>query len=121
MSSSAGTAIPLALQPAPNRGVMGSKVPVYVHAIVKDSDYNNFGISARSVENYMAALTKFFVFWLNVIGIFANLGLAGKQLESIIKLFQVFISLPFPPFLRGKSTNLYHVFPGSSGKQIWAH
>src|SRR5690554_3593149 len=68
--------------------VMGSQVPVYVHAIVKDSDYNDFGISARSIEYYMAALTKFFVFWLYVIGIFANLGLACKQLKSIIKLFQ---------------------------------
>jgi hypothetical protein len=60
-------------------GVMDSKVPIYIHAIVKNADHNNFGVGAFPVENYVAALAKFSVPRFYVFGVPANLRLASHQ------------------------------------------
>jgi hypothetical protein len=100
---------------------MGLKVSFHIHAIVKYSNDNNFGVQACSVENYMAALTKFSVSRLYVVSIFTYLRLASKKFEGIVKLLQVFISLSFPPFPHSKSADLHYIFLSRRGKQIGAH
>ena len=69
----------------------------------------------------MAALTEFFVSKLYVVTIFANLRLAGKKCEGIVKLLQILISLSFSLFSIGESTDIHDVFPSGGGKQKWAH
>jgi hypothetical protein len=89
---------------------------IHIHAVVENSDHNNFGFGACSVENYMAALTELFVSRLYVIRIAAYFRLASKQLEGIIKLLEVFVALPLSPFFSGKAANINKVFSSGGGE-----
>lgn len=93
-------------------------MPLYIHAAVENANHNNLRVRAFTIENHMTALAKFSVSRLYVIGGFADLGLASKQMKCIIKLLEVFITLPHTPFFGGESANFNHVFTGCDGELI---
>ncbi|GGD78554.1 hypothetical protein GCM10011357_36920 [Lacimicrobium alkaliphilum] len=94
---------------------------IHIHTVVENSDYNDPGFRAGSVKDDMTALTEFFVPWFYVIRIAANIRLASKQLESIVNLPEVFISLTFSPFFGGETAYIDNVFSGSGSEQVWTH
>ena len=88
---------------------------------MENSDHNDLGFGTSSVKDNMAALTELFVSRLYVIRIAAYFRLARKQLEGIIKLLEVFITLPLSPFSDGKAANINDVFSGGGGEYVSDH
>ncbi len=92
------------------------EVLLHIHTVVEDSDNNDLGFRASSVKDDMAALAEFFVRMFYFIRIAAYLRLASKQLEGIIKLLEVLVTLPLSPFFSGKVANIYKIFSSSDGE-----
>ena len=93
----------------------------HIHTVVENSDNNDPGFRTGSVKDDMTAQTELFVPWLYVIRIAANVGLASKQLESIVQLLEVFIALALSPFFRGEAADIDDVFSGGGSEQVWPH
>ncbi len=81
-----------------NMPLLGAlKMLLNIHTVVENSDDNDPGVRTGSVKDNMTALTELFVPWFYVIRIGANIRLASKQLESIVKLPEVCIALALSP------------------------
>lgn len=93
----------------------------HIHTVVENSDNNDPGFRAGAAKDDMTALTELFVPWLYVIGIAANIRLASQQLESIVKLLEVFIALALSPFFGGEAAYIDNVFSGGGSEQVWTH
>ena len=94
---------------------------LHIHTVVENSDYNDPGFRTGSVKDNMTALTELFVPWLFVIRIAANIRLVSKQLESIVKLSEVFIALALFPLYGGEAAYIDNVFSGRGREQLWTH
>jgi hypothetical protein len=92
-----------------------------IHTVMENSDNNDPGFRAGAVKNGMTALTEFFVPRLYVIRIAANVRSASNQLESIVKLLEVFIALALSPFFGGEAAYIDHVLSGGGSEQVWTH
>jgi len=68
-------------------------MPIHIHTIVEDTDYSDCGFRTCTIKDGITAQAELFVLWLYVIRIAAYFRLAGKQLEGIIKLLEVFVAL----------------------------
>ncbi len=93
----------------------------HIHTVVENSDNNDPGFRAGAAKDDMTALTELFVPWLYVIGIAANIRLASQQLESIVKLLEVFIALALSPFFGDEAAYIDNVFSGGGSEQVWTH
>lgn len=93
----------------------------HIHTVVENSDNNDPGFRAGAAKDDMTALTELFVPWLYVIGIAANIRLASQQLESIVKLLEVFIALALSPFFGGEAAYIDNVFSGGGSELVWTH
>lgn len=74
-----------------------AKPCVYIHMFVKNSNYLNVLVRDSLVKNYMATLRKFLIIWLNIIAVLADRRAIGKQMERIIKLLNIHVTLRTAP------------------------
>ena len=106
---------------APKHGASVLETLFYVHTVVENADHNNTGFRAGSIKDDMTALAILLVPRLYVFRIAANIRLARKQPEGIVKLFEVFIALALSPLFRGKAPDMNNVFSSSGGEQERGH
>jgi len=97
------------------------KVLLNIRTVVENSDDNDPRFRTGSVKDNMTALTELFVPWLFVIRIAANIRLVSKQLESIVKLPEVFIALALFPPSGCEAAYIDNVFSVRGREQLWMH